>query len=72
MQNQIAMLRTELFNLKSALPAEGEPVDVQKLNELYDKFDAIEKTNMNIINSKADASALLGMMTRLDEAESKL
>ena len=72
LQNQIAMLRTELFNLKSTLPAEGEPVDVQKLNELYDKFDAIEKTNMNIINSKADASAVLGMMERLDEAESKL
>lgn len=72
LQNQIAMLRTELFNLKSALPAAGEPVDVQKLNELYDKFDAIEKTNMNVINSKADASAVLGLAVRLDEAENKL
>ncbi len=72
LQNQIAMLRTELFNLKSTLPAEGEPVNVQKLKELYDKFDAIEKTNMNIINSKADASAVLGLAVRLDEAENKL
>ncbi len=72
LQKQIVMLQTELFNLKNSMPAPQEPIDTRKLDELYDKFDAIEKTNMNIIDSKADASAVLGMMSRLDTLERKV
>ena len=72
LQNQIAMLQSELFNLKNSMPVSQEPIDTQKLDELYNKFDAIEKTNMNIIDSKADASAVLGMMSRLDVLEKKV
>ncbi len=72
LQKQIVMLQTELFNLKNSMPAVQGPVDTRKLDELYDKFDAIEKNNMNIIDSKADASAVLGMMSRLDTLERKV
>lgn len=72
LQKQIVMLQTELFNLKNSMPAPQEPIDTQKLDELYNKFDTIEKTNMNIIDSKADASAVLGMMSRLDVLEKKV
>ncbi len=40
--------------------------------EMKDKVAAIEKTNLNVIDSKADVATVLGIITRMDKAEYKL
>lgn len=35
-------------------------------------MDAVEKTNLNVIDSKADVATVLGLLTRVDKLEDKL
>lgn len=61
LQNQIAALQDQLLNLP-------EP-DVSAFEE---KVDSLEKQTLNVIDSKADAGIVLGMLTRVDKLESRL
>lgn len=69
LQQQVQALQNELKRL-SALPqtAAAEP----DLTEVNAKIAAIEKTNLNVIDSKADVATVLGLITRLDKAEAEL
>lgn len=72
-QQQISRLNTQLQRLERQLHdiqnRQAENVDYASMNE---KIAAIEKTNLNVIDSKADVATVLGLLTRLDKAEQKL
>ncbi len=42
------------------------------VNRIENKVANIEKVNLNVMNSKADAATVLGVVTRLDKTEHKL
>lgn len=66
LQSQINYLQAQL----SSLPAgNGENVDLTRFD---DKLEAIEKQNLNVIDSKADVATVLGIITRLDKIEERL
>lgn len=72
-QQQISRLNSQLQRLERQLHdiqnRQAENVDYASMNE---KIAAIEKTNLNVIDSKADVATVLGLLTRLDKAEQKL
>lgn len=61
LQNQIAGLQAQLLNLPQP-----------DLSEFENKVANLEKMNFNVIDSKADASIVLGMLTRVDKLENRL
>ena len=61
LQNQIASLRAQIMNI----PAPD-------YSAFEDKVAALEKINLNVIDSKADAAIVLGMLTRVDKLENRL
>ncbi len=69
-QAQINVLRGEIMGLQRQI----EALSVQRpdLKPIEEKISAIEKMNLNVIDSKADISTLLGVVTRLDKAEHKI
>ena len=71
LENQVSFLRNELMLLQQK-QASSADVDLAKVKDLFDKFDQIEKSNMNIIDSKADVAVVLGLLTRLDDLEQKV
>ena len=78
-QSQIDELKRQVSNLNNQLQmVEGKTstalsqVKAPNLAPLYDKIAMIEKINMNVIDSKADVSTVLGVVTRMDKAEHKL
>ncbi len=58
-ENQLLKNRLESFNA----------TDLTTFNE---RFSALEKNNLNIIDSKADVATVLGLVTRVDKAETRL
>lgn len=71
---QIAILQNQVreLNLRQAdqnYAPSGETVDLSRFEE---KFEAIEKQNLNVINSKADVATVLGIVNRLDKIEERL
>lgn len=61
LQNQLAGLQAQVLNLPQP-----------DMSGFEDKVAALEKQNLNVIDSKADASIVLGMLTRVDKLESRL
>lgn len=61
LQNQVASLQSQILNIP-------EP-DLSKFEE---KVESLEKQNLNVIDSKADAAIVLGMLTRVDKLENRL
>lgn len=70
---ELAMLRDEVYNLKVQLNQlqnmQNQVLDTSALDE---KFTNLEKTNMNIIDSKADVATVLGLINRMDKVEQNL
>lgn len=71
--NQLDVLKQEVALLKKQLNAvenkQAQQVDTSLLEK---RFETLEKFNQNVINSKADAAVVLGLLTRLDKAEFQL
>jgi len=66
LQNQINQLQNQI----SSFP-EGSSATVD-LSRFDSKLEAIEKQNLNVIDSKADVATVLGIITRLDKIEERL
>lgn len=66
LQNQVAQLRAQL---DSQTLTGNEVADLSRFDE---KLSAIEKQNLNVIDSKADVATVLGVITRLDKIEERL
>lgn len=69
---QMALLQNQLNQMQmqiNSLPKSSADFD---LTQVEDKISAIEKQNLNVINSKADVATVLGIVTRLDKIEEKL
>ena len=66
LQNKISLLENQLGQ---ALFQANQPVDLSRFDE---KIEAIEKQNLNVIDSKADVATVLGILHRLDKIEAKL
>lgn len=68
--DELQQIREEIFALRSQLSQlQNKPVDTSALDE---KFANLEQTNLGIMNSKADASVVLGLISRLDKLEQNL
>ena len=61
LQNQIVSLHEQLRNIPKP-----------DVSEFEQKVASLEKQNLNVIDSKADASIVLGMLTRVDKLENRL
>lgn len=69
-QAQIDDLRGQVQALQAKVNAPvNENADFSAMNE---KLNNLEKNNLNIIDSKADVATVLGLVTRMDNAEQKL
>lgn len=71
---QVADLQRELEATQARLDSQVIPsanlaIDDESMTELKSKIAAIEKQNLNVIDSKADVAIVLGLVTRLDKAE---
>ncbi len=66
---QIADLNMRMNEISQTAPV---MIDDAELAEFRERFNAIEKQNLNVIDSKADVATVLGLITRLDRAEEKL
>ena len=63
---------TQLQNQQAALQAQLLNLPKPDLSVFESKVEALEKQNLNVIDSKADASIVLGMLTRVDKLENRL
>lgn len=61
LQNQVAVLQSQML--------EKEEQDISAFEE---KVERLEKQSLNVIDSKADAAIVLGMLTRVDKLENRL
>ena len=73
--SEIAVLQQEISQLRAELAQRS--VDTHNLSnasleELNQKFENLEKTNLGIIAGKADASTVLGIVSHLDKLEEKV
>lgn len=69
LQGQLAAIQNQLNELASRQNEVSAPADLTDVNT---RMEALEKTNLNVIDSKADVAAVLGLITRMDKAEEKL
>ncbi len=65
MKKQISLLENQVEKLSSI----NHRADYA---EMKDKVAAIEKINLNVIDSKADVSTVLGLINRMDKVEQKV
>lgn len=65
LQNQIAALQNQLNQTNYKLDNSG-------FAEIKEQVRSLEKMNLNMIDSKADVAAVLGVVTRMDAAEQKI
>lgn len=65
LQNQIAGLQNQLNQTNYKLDNSG-------FAEVKEQIRNLEKMNLNMIDSKADVAAVLGVITRMDAAEQKI
>ena len=68
LQQEIAQLRVELAQRN----IDAQNLSNDTIEKLKKKFENLEKTNLAIIDNKADASTVLGIVTRLDRLENKV
>ncbi|MBQ8465435.1 MAG: hypothetical protein IJ545_05440 [Alphaproteobacteria bacterium] len=61
LQNQVAVLQSQILE-------RTEP----DMSGFEEKVERLEKQNLNVIDSKADAAIVLGMLTRVDKLENRL
>lgn len=67
------LLRQEIYGLKTQMGLLEKMLSQKNDNSaLENRFDSLEQANSSIIKSKADASAVLGLATRMDKAEQQL
>lgn len=78
-QPQIDALRGQIRSLQQQLAMTAAQIrepDMSAVNArmagVENKVSNIEKVNLNVMNSKADAATVLGVVTRLDKTEHKL
>lgn len=71
-QPQINSLNTQINTLKQQIAILSAQIKEPDLSEVNAKITAIEKMNLNVIDSKADVATVLGVVTRMDKAEQKL
>ena len=76
LSRQVADLQYQLRQAQERMGELSQPstvtIDDEQLAQFKEKMDAIEKQNLNVINSKADVALVLGIITRLDQAEDRL
>lgn len=65
LQNQLAALQNQLSQTNYRLDNSG-------FAEVKEQMRSLEKMNLNMIDSKADVAAVLGVITRMDAAEQKI
>lgn len=65
LQNQLAALQNQLSQTNYRLDNSG-------FAEVKEQMRSLEKMNLNMIDSKADVAAVLGIITRMDAAEQKI
>ncbi|MBR2033245.1 MAG: hypothetical protein IKA03_01065 [Alphaproteobacteria bacterium] len=71
-QPQINSLKSQMQKLQMQLAQVSSQIKEPDLSDVHDKMAAIEKLNLNVIDSKADVAAVLGVITRMDKVEQKL
>ena len=72
-ENETAVLREEVRDLRVQLNnLQRQFYEQQDNSVLMEKFANLERYNLNVINSKADVAAVLGLVMRMDKAEQKL
>jgi len=74
-QNETEFLKKEILVLRNklnTLSQEQNEVSKKDVEELQNRFETMEKTNLGILEAKADASAVLGIVTRLDKLEEQV
>lgn len=70
LQRQLADMQYRLEN--QAPTTANVMIDDESLAEMKDRLNAIEKQNLNVIDSKADVALVLGLLTRMDKAEAQM
>ena len=73
--DSVSLLKQEIYGLKkelSDLNSADNSVSIMDIEGLENRFESIEKTNLGILEAKADASTVLGIVTRLDKLEEKV
>ena len=70
-QVQINTLNSQMHSLQQQLALLASQIKEPDLSKVYERFDAIEKMNLNVISSKADVATVLGLVTRVDKNERK-
>ena len=68
LKQEIAGLRDELTNIAN----KQDGISKSDVEELKNRFVTMEKTNLEILDAKADASAVLGIVSRLDKLEEQV
>jgi len=71
-EDVIAMQINQLQNQVATLQAQVMNIPQPDFSKFEDKVANLEKQNLNVIDSKADASIVLGMLTRVDKLENRL
>lgn len=69
---QISQLQNEINSFKNVPQPVAVGVSPEELQNFESRIEAIEKQNLNVIDSKADVATVLGLVTRLDKAEENL
>ncbi len=68
LQKELDAVWQQMGVLRDKMPV----IDAAQLERLGERFDALEKNNVNIIDSKADIAALVGLTGRVDKLEAAL
>lgn len=69
---QVSQLQNEVNGLRNVQQPITLGVSPEELQKLEARIEAIEKQNLNVIDSKADVATVLGVITRLDKVEEQL
>ena len=68
LRQEIGSLQRQLADMRTA----NVMIDDESLAEMKDRLNAIEKQNLNVIDSKADVALVLGLLTRMDKVETQM
>lgn len=71
-QPQIDALNQQIRNLQAELSVVRGRAENPDFSEMNKKIEAMEQVNLNTIKSKADVESVLGLVMRMDKAESKI
>lgn len=69
---QIAQLQNQLAQMQSQISQLSFKFDNSGFADVKEQVKNLEKMNISIIDSKADIASMLGVITRMDNAEQKL